>query len=408
MLNNYKQNGHRVVFIDALRGFALIGILVSHFNHWFVLGKMPEEFSVIKFGFDSKLAELINDFFIHDKFVILFSFIFGYSFNFQALSIDKNYNNSEVVFFRRALFLFIIGLVHYLFWWGDVLFTYAILMIPLVFLKKYNNKTLLITGVLFGINLPGIVLGVINLLIHNGASAHVITNAIKSNATQLVQLLPIKTLPAIIEFNIGFIHNVAQYQFWSGALFVKLGFFCLGMVASRKGWIQQINKFEGKFFYIFVTSAVLIIALHFSLAELNTNPNNGLWLKVMSNFISFAECTLSLIMNISFVAFLYFHGTTLKLAQSFVDLGKMALTNYLLQTALGMLIFYNIGFGLYGKTTPAANFIIALIVMAFQILFSNIWFRYFNYGLVEWILRSGTFLSVKSIRKAEKNYIIKN
>jgi uncharacterized protein len=68
----------------------------------------------------------------------------------------------------------------------------------------------------------------------------------------------------------------------------------------------------------------------------------------------------------------------------------MALTSYLLQTVIGLTLFFGFGFGLFQKTSPGWNFVIATGVFATQALLARWWFGIFRYGPVEWLWRSGT------------------
>ncbi len=77
----------------------------------------------------------------------------------------------------------------------------------------------------------------------------------------------------------------------------------------------------------------------------------------------------------------------------------MALTNYLMQTILSITLFYGIGFGLGGKIGPSLFFPIGIGIYLFQVLYSNLWFRYFNYGPMEWIWRQLTYGKRLPIRK---------
>ena len=72
--------------------------------------------------------------------------------------------------------------------------------------------------------------------------------------------------------------------------------------------------------------------------------------------------------------------------------GKMALTSYIAQTVFGLLLFYGVGFGLYGKTSPGTNYIIAIGFFVLQVFFSKWYLRYFYFGPLEWLWRSGTYL----------------
>jgi uncharacterized protein len=71
--------------------------------------------------------------------------------------------------------------------------------------------------------------------------------------------------------------------------------------------------------------------------------------------------------------------------------GRMALTNYLMHTLLGITIFYGVGFGLVNHLPPLGFYAVALAIFAFQILFSRWWLSRFAQGPMEWLWRRGTY-----------------
>ena len=71
--------------------------------------------------------------------------------------------------------------------------------------------------------------------------------------------------------------------------------------------------------------------------------------------------------------------------------GRMALTNYIMQTVLCIIIFYGVGYGFGGDIGPSVFWPIALGIYILQIIYSNFWFRYFLYGPLEWIWRWLTY-----------------
>jgi len=80
-------------------------------------------------------------------------------------------------------------------------------------------------------------------------------------------------------------------------------------------------------------------------------------------------------------------------------MGRMALTNYLMQTIIGITIYYGVGFGFGGNIGPAIFIPIGLCVYAIQVLYSNLWFKYFNYGPMEWIWRMLTYGKILKMTK---------
>lgn len=87
-------------------------------------------------------------------------------------------------------------------------------------------------------------------------------------------------------------------------------------------------------------------------------------------------------------------------------MGRMALTNYLLQTVFGLLLFYNFGLGLFFKTSPAMNVLLGVVVFYLQLEFSKWWLRSFKQGPVEWLWKSLTNFEFSSMKKKKKHRAI--
>jgi uncharacterized protein len=83
-------------------------------------------------------------------------------------------------------------------------------------------------------------------------------------------------------------------------------------------------------------------------------------------------------------------------------LGRMALTNYLMQTIIGITLYYGVGLGFGGNIGPVIFVPIGLAVYALQIAYSNWWFKYFNYGPMEWIWRQLTYGKRLPFRKTNR------
>ncbi|HLP61121.1 MAG TPA: DUF418 domain-containing protein, partial [Candidatus Deferrimicrobium sp.] len=71
--------------------------------------------------------------------------------------------------------------------------------------------------------------------------------------------------------------------------------------------------------------------------------------------------------------------------------GRMALSNYFLQSLLCTTLFYSYGFKLFGKTDPLMAFLLVFPISAVQVLFSAWWLKHFRFGPVEWLWRSLTY-----------------
>ena len=75
----------------------------------------------------------------------------------------------------------------------------------------------------------------------------------------------------------------------------------------------------------------------------------------------------------------------------FVAVGRMALTNYLLQSLICTTLFYGYGLGFYGKVGPSQGLGISVMIFGLQVVFSAAWLRRFRFGPVEWVWRTATY-----------------
>ena len=397
--------GQRIILIDALRGFALYGIILCHYNHWHCA--YLDSLQTKDYGLISKMTEHLNVYFINNKFYILFSFIFGYSFYLQTVSFKKYKKNVDLLFLRRAFFLFLIGAIHFLFWFGDILFVYGILMVPLIFLRKLNNKYLLITGLLLTINIPSMLLNVYRWSHTVVTNTPAVAGAPNPKVLQFYNVVTNGSIMDNIRFNISFIHSRIQFQLWDGSFFMILGFFVFGMLAARTGILLKISTLKGKFKYIITANVAALILLHLLAHHINTPLTaDSLGIKLLGFLIVFLQSIISVVTSICIVAVLVYTPLTSKLTTYLANLGRMALTNYLFQTAIGLFLFYHVGLGLYNITTPGQNFFIATGVLILQMLLSTLWLKYFKYGLIEWLLRAGTFMEFTGLRKSKPTAVL--
>ena len=130
----------RLDVVDALRGFALMGIVVVHFVEQYLGGPTPSDHQnyTQHIPADNVVETFIN-IVLRGKFFMLFSFLFGLSFTLQMDNAAKRGVNFSGRFLWRLIVLFAIGTVHHLFYRGDILTIYAVLGLPLVLFYKVPN-----------------------------------------------------------------------------------------------------------------------------------------------------------------------------------------------------------------------------------------------------------------------------
>src|SRR3954462_89445 len=159
-----KLTGDRLITVDALRGFALLGIMLAHFIFWYTAGPLPDDVLGKYKDIGSQVTDIFNNLFITGKFFTFFSFLFGLSFYLQMRGLQNDPRTFLRRYSWRLILLLIIGLAHHALWMGDILSIYAPLGFVLLLLRKLNNKWLVITGLFLALNLPGRIVGLVQIL----------------------------------------------------------------------------------------------------------------------------------------------------------------------------------------------------------------------------------------------------
>lgn len=144
----------RIVTIDALRGFALLGIVYAHMIFWFAGGALPEHLYKESYGIPSGIAMGFYFIFILAKFFSIFAFLFGLSFYIQIKSLMEHNDNFILRFSWRLFILGIIGVIHHILWRADILTIYVPLGFLLIFARNLRNRVILCMGFLLMLNIP--------------------------------------------------------------------------------------------------------------------------------------------------------------------------------------------------------------------------------------------------------------
>jgi len=404
---NLPIHTKRIDIIDVLRGFALLGIVIMNIQAF----AMPSQayFNPFAFGaegasiFDSNgVAYMITHLIADQKFMTMFSLLFGISI---ALVVESHKNSGKNVssirfLLRRHVLLLFIGLTHaYFIWEGDILVSYALCGFFIIWFRNKSAKYLIILGsILF--SFPIVFLLLIGLLVPEALlvpelqdewviSEKALANLSATLTGNWLQQLDYR-IPAAFEmqtslFIIYTFWRVSSLMLWGMAIY-KLGLFHEKVSSARMG----------RWSLLFVLLGLIIIAL-------GIHQNNAhQWEAFYSNFFGnqfnyIGSIVLAMGYIFGFVAL----GSRLPflVRYSFQCIGKMALTNYLLQSIICSYIFYGHGLGLFSKLDRFEVLSILPLIWLFQIMCSIFWLRYFRQGPIEWLWRCAVASSIMPIRR---------
>ena len=299
------------------------------------------------------------------------------------------------IFYRRMTVLIFIGLFHLIFLWaGDILILYAIVGLFLPLFRNVSDKKLIFFSVL--LLLFPIIIDVCVALFDWNLSAPVIraTQYFHNKADITEENFPVwlvegKSYMDVLKFNLAGAFIRMQEFIDGNRVFKVLGLFLFGLYIGRKKIYANLS--DNKKLLKQVMRYGLIIGLPASvLYAWESTSGHPLGLVGHSIIYAISVVPLSLAYT-SGICLWYQKNKERKLFNALATPGRMALTNYIMQSVLGIIIFYGIGFELGAKTGLVYVELIAAGVFLFQVFYSYFWLQYFQYGLLEWCWRMLTY-----------------
>lgn len=380
----------RYAILDALRGFAILGIILANFPEFSLWTfSSPETWTLT-----DKLTRAVQTFLVDGKFYTLFSLLFGMGFSIQL----ANAEGKLKTFYRRMAVLLIIGLLHlFLLWSGDILMLYALCGMFLPLFRKLSTRSILIAAGVFFL-LP---------ILFDALFGSRLADPLEAEQWRICGLY------GITEANFGswlsdarsyrevlqFLHQGAVERMWefvSGHRYFKVtGLFLIGFAVGRERVYADLQQYRGllKKVLLWGLAIGIPLGLLYTWSAMAGHP----WGDVAH------DCAY---LSVYPMGFAYAAGFCLLFdrrpeAKGWLLLsrpGRMACTNYLGQSVMGILLFYGIGLGLGNRVDLLGTECIALGVFGFQIAFSMLWMKYFRYGPVEWVWRMLTYGKRLAIR----------
>lgn len=408
------QPQERIQAIDILRGFALLGILVVNFTGA----------EVARTGrIDDEVRRLLW-FLIDSKFYTTFSFLFGLGFALQLLRARQRKTRIVPVYLRRMAVLYLIGLFHaVLIWQGDVLLYYAAMGFFLILFSKLPAKLLLIFVILslafeFWTYLPSSPPYRISALLPARHNPEVQQQKELERTLDYVKASEARQNVSLASrFGTYFQAVKARFHFWKARIGFRwmyfwgdaFAMFLLGLYAGRRGIFHDL---EGRRKFL---RGMMWTTLPFALG-LNLFYAYGP--QVLGRFYQqIPDWGFGLLYVPAGPAgsLFYISALLLLLVKSerwarrlgFLRwVGRMPLSNYLMQSIVGTMVYYGYGLGMYSRLSYLPGLLLTLAVFVLQIPLSRWWLSRFQFGPFEWLWRSLTYgkpqpMLVRRVRPAE-------
>ena len=397
------KTSERFIILDALRGFALLGICMANFPEFSLYTFLsPEAAASMSTAVQDKITRYLLYIFVDGKFYTLFSLLFGLGFSIIIRNAERKGVNGFRIFYRRMGMLMLFGLLHLMFIWsGDILLLYALLGMLLPFFRQVPDKKLLGWALFFLILPIGVDLVCeitrTNLALPFIRLQETYCAEYGINGTNFAYWLhDAEDYGTVFQFLVQGA-CVRMQEFIIGNRYFKvLGLFLVGFYIGRNRIYADL---EGrKTLLVKVCRLGLIIGLPCSLlyawSSMGGHPLSDT-LHSLFYFISVYPLGFAYAAGL---CLLYLRVKSLSIWKWLAVPGRMALTNYIGQSVIGMFLFYGIGLG-WGSTIGLLQTeVIVLAVFLFQMLFSRLWLSGFKFGPLEWIWRMLTYGKWLAIR----------
>lgn len=394
MQQNLISKIPRIEVVDALRGFAVMAILVVHSIEHFIFpvypdpGNQPEWLNILDNGVISVIFALFAG-----KAYALFALLFGLTFYIQFKNQQLKGKDFGWRFLWRLMLLCVFATINAAFFpAGDVLLLFAIVGIILIIVRKWSNKTVLITAIIF--------------LLQPVEWFHYIASNINPSYT-LPDLKVGEMYKEVAEYTkngnfVTFItENITLGQkaslLWAvnaGRFFQTAGLFLIGMLLGRKEYFTSSIKNTQFWIQSLIISAVLFCPLYVLKVQLYDNASIDIIKRTVGVIFDMWQKFAFTFVLISSFVLLYQTVKFRKLTTNLQFYGKMSLTNYITQSVIGAFIYFPFGLYLAPYCGYTLSFIIGILVFLIQVSFCRWWLKRHKQGPLESIWHKLTWIKI--------------
>ena len=384
--------GERVAVLDGIRGMAVLGILLINIDALSGYAFTPASAHTI---LRNETADAITWFLlatlVEAKFYSLFSFLFGVGFAVFVQRAAARGTDPAGLFKRRLIGLLLIGLVHtLLIWYGDILVTYALLGFVLVpFLRRGDRAVLRWAAAMLAapIALYALLFAAAGQPAQPAAGGTEELPAVLASAAQsFAHGNYWQILAGNVVFTVANIVRRLLLMFFPRVV----GMFLLGFYAGRNNLFSRLDEHRRLATNTFVAGLTIGLPLSVVAWELG---DHAVGPPTMAGLIDTVIKSIAVpLQALGYAAGLWLlFSRAPRVMKPLVPVGRMALSNYLMHSVAGVVIFYGIGFGLFGRVSLTPAVLGALGFFIVQIFLSGWWLQRAQFGPAEWLWRVFTY-----------------
>ena len=379
----------RIAALDVLRGIALFGIFIMNmpgFSHS-VFAPPPPDLPPL-----DAWVSWLRDLLFAGKFNLMFGLLFGIGFHLQLgrLEAARPGSGAVAIYARRLAVLLAIGLVHAaLLWSGDVLVVYAVLGFGLLAIRRWSDRAVL-SLLVFCLVFPAIAEALRPLLLSistEAIGAFEVEDYLLSNDAAFGHGSFLDAMAETLRV-FAWYYRSALGAYSLGVFYVQMATgILLGVLVGRRGWVERLPALREPIRRAHL--AALGVALLAGALSLAFSALGATGLDTLAK--SLGRPALMAFYALSVLRLLAWPGAA-RWLRPFALAGRMPLSNYLLQTLLGLVVFYGWGLGFWNRVSPSVEVALATgLYFLVQLPLSAAWLARFRYGPVEYVWRRLTY-----------------
>lgn len=386
----------RFAILDILRGFALLGIAIANFSEFSLYSFLSGDArDAMPTAAADTVVYYLEYIFVDGKFYTLFSLLFGIGFSIILRNADRRGVSGMRIFYRRMAVLLLLGFLHLVFLWsGDILMLYAAMGMLLPLMRNWSDRGLMALAALLlvlpvGIDFLRALVGYdpaapfVRLQWHYCAAYGI------TEDNFAFWLRDAKSYREMLQFLVQGAFERMQEFIVGNRYFKVLGLFIVGYVVGRNRLYARLGESVEWLRRIAIGGFAvgLPVAAAYAYSSMNGKPWGGGVHSVLYLFnvypVGFAYLAL--------LCLVFLRHPQCRPLSGLAAAGRMALSNYIGQSLLGVLLFYGVGLGFGASVGLVCVAPIAIAVFVFEVLFSRWWLARFQFGLLEWVWRILTY-----------------
>ena len=373
----------RVDSLDILRGISLLGILLVNMFAFYL--PMPH----IDLGNWFTEAKYIIwhqtlDIYVQSSFYPLFSMLFGYGLAMQFMKAERTGSSFYKFAPKRLVILLVIGLLHAFFiWWGDILTMYAFCGFLLLLFLRFGSGWLLTFGLVINAIMQIFMIGIFVLI----GMANI---EIEEPALDIVMINNAISAYGIGSWTDAFLQRLDDLSLqmgigmWISSMLTILPYMLIGAAFAKWRLIERGKELKS----LWIILTIICLGLGLFIKSTPFLYERTYLLDYLKVYVGGPILSIG---YIGVVVCLCMIPVIPKVLKPLAKAGRMSLTLYLMQSIICTIIFYNYGFGLYGKVDVVMGIYIALGIFAVQVIFAELWFLKFKQGPLELLVKKLTY-----------------